>query len=236
MNKLDQVVSLIERNRISTAQVSDALGKAGVLNNFKALTRGYHKVGKVNYIYTHSGSNYDLHKQIQFVEEDSIVFIEGFDCDGKALLGELVAKYLLLYKKCKALIVSGLVRDAHSLVKEKYPIWSFGTTPLGCVNSPVQLTPSLEKNISLSQTKFEDGIIIADDSGVVLIEKEMTSADLIKKLEFMELQEDIWFYCIDTLKWSTYETICQKSYMKDTSLLPLILRRKLEEVDFYESK
>jgi len=236
MNKLDQIVSLIERNRISSAQASDALGKSGVLNNFKPLTQGYHKVGKVNYIYTHSGSNYDLHKQIELVEENSILFIEGFNCEGKALLGELVAKYLLLYKKCKALVVSGLVRDAHSLLKERYPIWSFGTTPLGCVNNPVELTPSLEQSIRSSRERFEDAIIVADDSGVVLIEKQMIDSDLLTKLEFMELQEDIWFYCIDTLKWSTYETICQKSYISDTSLLPLILRHKLEEISFYDTK
>jgi peptide-methionine (S)-S-oxide reductase len=32
--------------------------------------------------------------------------------------------------------------------------------------------------------------------------------ELLSKLEFIELQEDIWYYCIDTLKWSTYKTIC----------------------------
>ena len=113
MSSLDQVISIIERNRISSSQVSDALGKKGVIKGLRPLCPGYHKVGRVSYVYTHSCSNYELHKQIQTFLEDSIVVIEGIDCDEQALFGELVSKYLLLYKRCKAIIVLGFVRDVH---------------------------------------------------------------------------------------------------------------------------
>ncbi|WNC86855.1 RraA family protein [Thermosynechococcus sp. QKsg1] len=225
-----EVINIIERNRISTSQVSDALNKAGVLNNFRPLVYGYHKVGLVSYVYTHSNSNYHLHQQIENVPEGSIVYIEGFNCEGKALFGELVAKYLLLYKRCKAIIVGGLVRDVHSLLKERYPIWSFGTTPIGCSNSLPEPNDYVNEQVNQSRARFENAIIVADDSGVVLIEKEKINESLKQRLQFVELQEDIWFYCIDTLKWSTYETICRKSYMNNPLVLPANLQAKLKEV------
>ncbi len=234
MSNIDEVISIIERNRISSSQVSDTLGKKGVIHGLKPLCSGYHKVGKASYVYTYSCSNYELHRQIQTVPEDSIVVIEGIDCDGQALFGELVSKYLLLYKRCKAIIVLGLVRDAHSLLKERYPIWSFGVTPLGCINSEVQLKKAIQEQAESSYGKFQDGVIVADDSGVVLIPKEQINSKLVKKLEFIELQEDIWFYCVDTLKWSTYDTICKKLYLSNSSVLPANLLNRLKEFDVYE--
>lgn len=146
------------------------------------------------------------------------------------LSGELVAKYLLLYKRCKAIIVGGLVRDVHSLLKERYPIWSFGTTPIGCSNSLPEPNDYVNEQVNQSRARFENAIIVADDSGVVLIEKEKINESLKQRLQFVELQEDIWFYCIDTLKWSTYETICRKSYMNNPLVLPANLQAKLKEV------
>jgi len=61
--------------------------------------------------------------------------------------------------------------------------------------------------------KFDKGIMVCDDSGVVLIEESGIKKELIEKLNFIELQEDIWYFCIDTHKMSTYEVVCQKKYL-----------------------
>ena len=71
--------------------------------------------------------------------------------------------------------------------------------------------------------------MVCDDSGCTIITKENINENFYKKLEFIELQEDIWYYCVDTLKWSTFETICLKNYLKDDNVLPKILKDKLEE-------
>ena len=57
---------------------------------------------------------------------------------------------------------------------------------------------------------------------------EMSNKDFLEKLDFIELQEDIWYHCIDTKKWSTFETVCLKKYM-DTGLLPKEYKTKFEE-------
>ena len=50
------------------------------------------------------------------------------------------------------------------------------------------------------------------------IPKKEISEKLINKLKFIELQEDIWFYCVDTLKMSTFDTVCQKKYLEEDIL------------------
>jgi len=34
----------------------------------------------------------------------------------------------------------------------------------------------------------------------------------LQKLDWIEEQEDIWFDCIDRLKWDTFDTVCLKKY------------------------
>ena len=61
-------------------------------------------------------------------------------------------------------------------------------------------------------------IIVADDSGCTLIKENEQNEDLKKRLELIELQEDIWYYCTDTLKMNTFDTICKKNYQKNINI------------------
>jgi len=36
----------------------------------------------------------------------------------------------------------------------------------------------------------------------------------LKRLEFVEAQEDIWYECVDRRKWSTFDTVCLKKYLQ----------------------
>ena len=67
--------------------------------------------------------------------------------------------------------------------------------------------------------------MVCDDSGVVMIPKEKITDRLIAKLQFIELQEDVWFYCIDTLKMSTFDTVCRKKYLDGGIIDDAILDR-----------
>jgi regulator of RNase E activity RraA len=225
----NDIISLIKKNRISTVEVADALNKSGVIEGPKSLIKGKFVVGEVQYIYGHSETNWPIHEQAEKVKEGGILFVDTFHCNNKAAFGDIVAKYLILYKGVEGIVVNGLMRDAHTITKENYPIWCNGITPLGCYNT--NISPSKEILFDAERRKkyFEGGIIICDDSGCTFIDKENITNEMYKKLSFIELQEDIWYYCIDTLKWSTYKTICEKAYLKDKSDLPLSLRNKLEE-------
>lgn len=225
------IISLIKKNRISTVEVADALGKTGVIEGLKPLSKGKFIVGEVQYIYGHSETNWPIHEQGQHLKEGGVLFVDTFECNSKAAFGDIVAKYFILYKSMEGIVVNGLLRDVHTLVKEDYAMWCLGITPLGCYNKNVEPSNEVYAQANKRKSFFEGGVMICDDSGCTFIEKHLLTEDTYKKLNFIELQEDIWYYCIDTLKWSTYKTICEKAYLVERDVLPEALRKRLEEFE-----
>lgn len=209
----ERIINYIKRNRVSTTEVADALNKKGAIPYIKSINKGYFKVGNVFFGYACNGTNWDVHEQIQGVKEGDIVFIDVFDCDDKAIFGELVSKYLLLYKQASAIVVNGNLRDAPKLIKENWPIWCLGFNPIGCNNKKIdKFSEEQLQNIKLSCEKYNNSIAVCDDCGVVIIPIEYHTDEFYKRLEFIELQEDVWFECIDKYKMSTFETVCLKKY------------------------
>jgi regulator of RNase E activity RraA len=121
-----------------------------------------------------------------------------------------------LYKKANAIVVNGLVRDAHTIIKENYPIWAKGVSPIGCENIKNIIDLSSDEFTKLKSV-YDGNIMVCDDSGVVMIPSINYTDEFIKKLHFIEYQEDILFYCLDTLKMSTFDIVCKKKYLTGTS-------------------
>lgn len=224
---LHKIIDLIESNRISTTEIGDVLGKSGQIEGVIPLNRGLFRVGEVVLVYAINNSNFEVHKQIEEKDiKNKILFVYNVNCD-RAIFGDLVSKYVLLYKRAKAIVVNGKLRDAHTLIKEQYPIWCDGVSPIGCANS------SNGEDLSEVQTKallekYEGAVMVCDDSGVVMIPKEQLVENLLAKLAFIEFQEDIWYYCMDTLKMSTFDIVCKKKYL-DGNLLDKSLLNRLKE-------
>lgn len=232
MSIANRIIETIEKNRISSVEVSDALGKKGVLNGIKVLNHGKFAVGKVKYIYGFNDSNWPIHEQSKDIEEDTIIYVDMINCSGNmAAFGDIVTKYLVLYRRARGIVVNGLLRDIHTLRKNNYPLWCTGVTPLGCYNKNVEASKDVLEHAKQRRAEIEGGIMICDDSGCTLINKELLTENTLKLLEFVELQEDIWNYCINTLKWSTYDTICLKKYLTNKEELPKILYEKLSAID-----
>jgi regulator of RNase E activity RraA len=228
-NIKEQILRVIKNNRISSVEVADALGKSGVLEGLKPLVSKKFIVGEVGYIYGHSKSNWPIHEQGENIKKGGVLYVDTFECENHAAFGDIVAKYFILYKEIEGIVVNGLMRDVHSLIKQDYPIWATGVTPLGCYNKRVDPSTEVICQAAEKRKLIEGGVIVADDSGCTLIRKDQLTVDTLNRLRFIELQEDIWYYCIDTLKWSTYKTICQKAYLSDRDVLPEVLRKKLKE-------
>ena len=223
-NYLQEALNLIEANKISTTEIGDVLGKTGQVEGVHALNRGMFRVGEVKVIYAINNSNYEVHKQLAESDDikDKILFVYNVNCD-KAVFGDLVCKYILLYKRAKAIVINGKLRDAHTLIKEKYPVWLEDVSPIGCVNriNGPEIDLATWDGI---KDKYDGSIMVCDDSGVVMIPKDKIDEKLITKLNFIEFQEDIWFYCVDTLKMTTFDTVCKKKYLEGN-----ILDKKLLE-------
>jgi regulator of RNase E activity RraA len=208
------IIEKIRRNRISSTQVADCLDKSGAVEGVRALNPGHHRVGPVFWTYAYNGSNWELHEQVREAPEGSVVLTETFNCGQRAVYGELVAKYLILYRQVAAVVTCGLLRDAASLIRERWPIWLEGVTPIGCVNArnPAPLDPGI---LARHQALYEGSVAVCDDTGVVIIPRQVLTEEFLGKLDWIEEQEDVWFDCIDRRKWDTYETVCLKRYEKE---------------------
>jgi regulator of RNase E activity RraA len=137
--------------------------------------------------------------------------MQSFTCGGRAIFGSLVAKFLLLYRQVEGIVVQGSLRDIPHLLKENWPIWCEGRSPIGCFNrkNEVPMDPEI---IAKQNEKFRNAVAVCDDSGVVVITQEYLNDGFLDKLKWIEEREDIWFDCIDRLKKDTYDTVCLKNY------------------------
>lgn len=213
-----KIIDTITTNRISTTEVADALGKKGVLPGLLPITPDLHRVGPVRPVFTAYNTNYGIHEQVRNVEADEVVVVYAHECEGRAIFGDIVSKFITLYQRAAAVAVNGLVRDAARLRRERHPVWSTGVTPLGCFNIQGQDYPAEQE--AAIRTEVEGGIAVCDDGGVVIIPAADVNEDTLERLHRIELQEDIWNYCMNVLKWDTKKIVCDRAYLTEPGVLP----------------
>lgn len=209
-----RIIDKIRRNRISTTEVADCMGKSGLFEYAHCVNRGHFAVGNVKWIYAYNESNWSVHEQARDIEEGDVVMIEAFDCGERATIGELVTKFMILYKQAVAVISNANLRDANDLIKQNYPVWCKGFTPIGCFNKKNEEPLDVELMEEHLQM-YEGSIAVCDDSGVVIIPKTLHTEEFLQKLDDIENQEDIWFECLDHRKWDTYDIVCLKRYKNE---------------------
>ena len=210
----DEIIDYLMRNRVSTTEVADCLGKTGALPNIMPCIQGQYKVGRIKWVYAYDESNWPLHEQVQEIEANMIVFVDTINCGQRAIFGELVSKYILLYHQSKDIVVAGRMRDAAALLRERWPVWCEGYTPVGCFNrKPDREVDEEWKRKHLEM--YDQAIAVCDDCGVVIIPKEQITEGFLGKLHNIEDQEDIWFDRLDHYKESTFDIVCNKKYLDD---------------------
>ena len=227
MNLESEIVELIRKNRISTTEIADALGKTGSLPGLLPLNSLKYAVGKVRLIEPMNDSNYILHQELESVEPGEVIHIRPIGFSDVAVFGDLVAKYTLLYKQAAAIVVEGNVRDTARLVREQYPIWCMSSNPVGAVNFK---THSEETQVGSEQSRINGGIAVCDEGGVVIIPANLIDSNLSKKLQHIEALEDLWHYCLNTLKWSTYDIVVKKRYLEDSEDIPSSLLDSINQL------
>lgn len=229
MDYADKILEYCIANRVSTTEVADALGKSGVLPKVQPVNFNQFRAGPVRLIFTANNSNYAVHEQILGVQKGEVVIIFPHNCDNRAIIGDLVSKYILLYKGATAVVVQGLVRDAARLRREGYAVWAEGVSPLGCFNIPSEESYPQDIKKQLRDA-YEGGIAVCDDGGVTVIRRDLLTEEMLVRLRRIEMQEDIWFFCLDTLKWDTKKIVCDKAYLTEQGLLSSIHIEQLSEL------
>lgn len=207
------ILDFLKRNRVSTTEVADCLEKTGCLEGVAAINTGMYCVGMIRYVYGHSESNWSIHEQVRDIQEGEILLIDGIGVNNRALVGELVCKFVIYYKMAAGIVALGRMRDANDLIKNRFPVWCQGVSPVGCFNKDISESPEVGRIAAEHRAIYDGAIAVCDDTGVVVIPKEHLTRDFLKKLEKIEQQEDIWFNCIDFKKWDTFDTVCLKRYL-----------------------
>jgi regulator of RNase E activity RraA len=224
----NKIINFITENRVSTTEVADALGKTGAIPKVLPLIEKVHEVGRVKCVFTANNSNHAVHEQIRDIQKGDIVIVFTHNCEERAILGDLVAKFILLYKGANALIIDGMVRDVAAIKREGFKVWSTGVSPIGCFNKVAEPFPKdLEDEL---RRKYEGAVATCDDAGVVIIENDLVTEETLTKLHRIEMQEDIWFFCLDVLKWDTKKIVCDKAYLTETDLLSSAHIEQLKEL------
>lgn len=210
----EKIIDYIKRNRVTTTEVADCLGKKGAVEGVIPINRGHFCVGSIKWTYANDESNWQVHKDLIDTKKEQVVFIDSFNCNGRAIIGELVSKYVLLYCQASAIVCNAPMRDAGALIRENYAIWSSGVSPVGCFNSKVE-TQFDSMMIKQAKDFYEGAIAVCDDCGVVVIPKELHTEEFLSKLQSIENQEDIWFDRLDRRHENTFEIVCEKKYLKE---------------------
>ena len=213
----NKIIKFLKKNKLSTTEVADALGKTGVIQNVLPITSKKYIVGNTYCIFASNLSNYAVHDASPEIKENDIVLIFTYNCEERAIIGDLIAKYIFKYKKAKAIVIDGRVRDYGSLVKEKYPIWCSGISALGCHNIISEEFPIGLKKSLLKQ--YNEGIAVCDDGGVTVISKENITNKVFSDLNYLQKQEEIWFHCLERLNWNTKKIVVEKAYLKEDAKL-----------------
>lgn len=212
----NKVINYLIEHNVSTAEVGDAIGKKNGILDVKPIIEGSYQVGKLFYSCSYADSNWPIHDDIVDVEKGNIVFIENLNNHmNRSLFGELVSKYIIQNRGAKAIVTNGSIRDYKDIKDAKLIMWYNGVNPIGCFNTKPVFTDEMEEYVEKQKLKYNDSICICDDDGVVIIPKSDINESLLDKIVKLRKQEEIWKKCILDDKWSTFDTICLKKYLKD---------------------
>jgi 4-hydroxy-4-methyl-2-oxoglutarate aldolase len=233
MNKqyANKIVKIIKDLELTTTEIADALNKTGVIPLCYPINGSNNnevKIGFVRTVFAANGSNYEVHEDVDKIEDNEIPIIFTENCHNRAIIGELIISYMLEKKGATAVVIHGLVRDLNSLIKNNLPVWSMGVTPIGCVNS-ISAPFSLENRLELEK-KYQGGIAICDSTGVIVIQKKNFNQGMIDSLYLIKDKEKIWFYCMNELNWNTKKIVCDEAYLVENIFVPKELELSLKRL------
>jgi 4-hydroxy-4-methyl-2-oxoglutarate aldolase len=200
----EKVIEYILDTGISTADVADAIGKRGLLSVARPLVTGLRCVGPGYCIHACGDSNWQIHNLARNVPEGAIVFVSVYGCGNKAVLGDLVTSYLLHRKRATAVVVDGNVRDAHCIIKNKYPVWSKGVSPIGVGHDPVRLEGNDKEELNKLVERINRSVLVCDDSGVVMVED---FDGILERLNAIHQREIDWHRQLDEGV-DTFDFVC----------------------------
>ncbi len=179
------IKSVLEK--VSAANMSDALHRGLPLKGIKPVTTGKHMTGRALTVRTYPG---DWAKPVEAIDRAAEGDVLVIDAGGgtPAVWGEL-ATHSALQKGLSGIVIYGAVRDTADIKKMGFPVFSSAVTPqagepkgFGEIGVPVV--------ISGVRIKTGDWIV-GDDDGVMVIPKEKAAEFTNRAMDVLERENRI---------------------------------------------
>lgn len=191
-------------SHIQVANIDDAMNRMGAISQSIRQMNNKNILGPAFTVKVPSGDNLMIFLAIELAKPGDVLVIDGDGYMGRALVGEILAKFAQS-KKLGGFVINGCIRDYDVLKDIDIPIFAKGTTP----NGPFRNGPGeINTPISIGGKVIHPGdIIIGDIDGVIVVnpndadelrkkalEIEQKEAEMLKRIargEGLDLQ---WIY------------------------------------------
>lgn len=170
---------------ISTATLSDAMGRHGALSSaIRPMYEDIRMVGVALTVLCFPGDNLMTHKALQMVQPGDVMMIDDGDSNSGCFghRSALTARA----RGGVGVVVSGSIRDAAMLRLERFPVFARGVSP----RAPQKNTPgSINVPVQIGGIVVCPGdIVVGDDDGVVVIPRAMART-VLEKARVRDLKE-----------------------------------------------
>ncbi|MDH4238548.1 MAG: orotidine 5'-phosphate decarboxylase [Phycisphaerae bacterium] len=173
--------------KVSTANISDAIHRHEALRGIFSVTSGTKMVGRAVTVRTYPGDWAKPVEAIDKAEEGDVIVIDAGGV-GPAVWGEL-ASHSAQEKKLAGVVIDGAVRDVTEIRRMKFPTFAKSITPtagepkgFGEIGVPV--------NISGTRV-FPRDWIIGDDDGVIIIQNKKAVEFTNRAMDVLERENRI---------------------------------------------
>lgn len=181
----DNIITIFKK--VSTANVSDALHRGGVLEGIKPVIRGVRLFGKAVTVRTYPGDWAKPVEAIDIAKQGDVIVIDAGGV-APAVWGELASESAK-QKKLAGVVIDGAIRDVAEIERLRFPAFSRIITPnageprgFGEINVPVKV----------GGVRIEPGdFILGDDDGVVAIPGQKAAEFANRSMDVLEKENRI---------------------------------------------
>jgi 3-hexulose-6-phosphate synthase/6-phospho-3-hexuloisomerase len=174
-------------DKVSAANLSDALHRGGVMEGLRPLFQGIRLVGRALTVRTCPGDWAKPVEAIDVAEEGDVIVVDAGGL-GPAIWGEL-ATHSALQRGLAGVVIDGAMRDTYDISQMKLP--AFTKLIMPNAGEPKGFG-EIGVSVTVGNRKVETGDwILGDDDGVVVLPKSMATEYANRSMDVLERENRI---------------------------------------------